>query len=104
MYKERVKEGREGLTGPCERWRATGKGRTVGLGKEEGGEGLDWGLSDMPFSTILPISHEAPSSSMIFSLFAAPIMSSSLLLSFFFFFSISLCLFVCLLLVSSRTV
>ena len=39
------------ITGPWERWRATGKGRTESLGGAVGGGGL----SEIPFSTIEPI-------------------------------------------------
>ena len=43
----RVWEGRR-LTGPWERWRATGKGRTEGRGAEEGAAAVK------PFSTMAP--------------------------------------------------
>jgi len=48
-------EGEQGaLTGPCERWRATGKGRTVGLGKDMKGVVRSLCESEMPFSTMEP--------------------------------------------------
>jgi hypothetical protein len=54
-----VKQSRD-FTGPWERWRAAGKGRTEGLG---GAMGLLCGsLSEIPFSTIPPIKREASSS------------------------------------------
>lgn len=57
--KQRVQE----LTGPWERCRATGKGRTVALGGGVGATVLVSGMSETPFSTMLPMSIEALSSS-----------------------------------------
>ena len=53
------------ITGPWERWRATGKGRTESLGGAVGGGGL----SEIPFSTIEPIKlfETTPSSPPIWS-------------------------------------
>jgi hypothetical protein len=53
-----VKQSKD-FTGPWERWRAAGKGRTEGLGGAMGL--LCSSLSEIPFSTIPPIKREASS-------------------------------------------
>ena len=48
MNKQGKSEENGEITGPWERWRATGKGRTESLGSAVGGGGL----SEIPFSKI----------------------------------------------------
>jgi hypothetical protein len=53
-------------TGPWDRWRATGKGSTVGWGRDDGEREEEPESGEKPFSTIRPTSRGALGSSSAF--------------------------------------